>query len=413
MSDIKYQGTKGAGRTIIHLDMDAFYASVEQRDNPSLQGRPVIVGGSARRGVVSAASYEARRFGVRSAMPVSRALQLCPRAVHLPVRMDAYRGISQQVFAIFARFTDLIEPLSIDEAFLDVTGSERLFGPAGEIAARIRREVCNEIGLTISAGVAPNKFLAKLASEAAKPDGLMEIEPDKVDSFLLPLPVSALWGVGKVTRDGLERLGIYTVRDLRRFDLAKLEKRFGATGAHLFRLARGQDERAVTPESAIKSVGHEDTYATDLGSEAEIDRQFLHLAEKVAARLRRRNLQGRCISIKVRFSDFQTLTRSRTLKSATDHAGDLYQVARELMAEKDIRIGPVRLLGISVSTLTEKGQGQQDLFAAEEKERLADLDKAVDGLRARFGETGVRRATLLEPEGNSGREFPQGGKRGD
>ncbi len=398
MPNAKYQEAKSGRRAIIHLDMDAFYASVEQRDKPALRGRPVIVGGSARRGVVSAASYEARRFGIRSAMPVSRALQLCPEVVQLPVRMETYRTVSRQVFAIFARFTDLIEPLSIDEAFLDVTGSARLFGNAQTIAERIRREVREETGLAISAGVAGNKFLAKLASEAAKPDGLAEIAPQQVDTFLLSLPVSSLWGVGKVTGERLKGLGVQTVRDLRRFDLAQLEKRFGSCGAHLYRLARGFDERPVVPESPVKSVGHEDTYATDLCSEIEIERQLLHLAEKVATRLRRKKLQGRCISIKVRFSDFRTLTRSRTLEGATDHAGDLYQVARELLPRPEVLSHPVRLLGISVSTLENKGHGQQALFTAPEKDKREQLDKAVDGLRARFGETGVRRATLLEKD---------------
>lgn len=391
-------------RCILHLDMDAFYASVEQHDFSELRGKPVIVGGNRQRGVVCAASYEVRPFGVRSAMAMARALQLCPQAAVRPVRMQRYQEVSRQIFAIFSRFTDAIEPLSIDEAFLDVTGSRALFGSGEEIARQIRLAVRNETGLTVSAGIAPNKFLAKLASEAAKPDGLHEVRREEIDAFLRPLPVAALWGVGRVTREKLAAMGIRTVAELRRLPSAVLEKRLGAAGLHLFQLARGEDERPVTGGEDLKSVGHEDTYAADLCDANSITREILHLSERVAARLRRHGVQGRCVTLKVKFSDFSVVTRSRTLEEGLSNGGQIHREALKLLAKTEAGRRPVRLLGVSLSALEPLGAGQGNLFAADDRERIQRLDRAVDRVRERFGSAGVIKGTLLSAGDDSGGE---------
>lgn len=393
---------------ILHLDLDAFYASVEQLDHPDLRGRPVVVGGSINRGVVSAASYEARAFGIRSAMPMARAVRLCPEAAVRPVRMGRYREVSRQVFAVFARYTDRVEPLSIDEAFLDVSGCERLFGPAPAIAERIRREVRKELGLTVSAGVAPNKFLAKLASEAGKPDGLVVVPPEEIDAFLLPLPVSKLWGVGEVTAQNLAKQGFKTVADLRRASRQRLEKLLGSVGRHLYRLARGEDDRPVVTEEEVKSIGHEETFEKDLATCEEIRRVLLDLSERVARRLRRQGVAGGCVTLKVRYADFATVTRSRSFAEGLDSAPEIFRIAGDLLERTEAGIRPVRLLGIYVSSLAAAGAGQMDLFG-ERRHRRAVLDRAVDELTARFGEKGVRPATLLEGEP----EVSRGKKGGD
>jgi len=388
--------------SIIHLDMDAFFASVEQHDRPELRGRPVIVGGGLDRGVVSACSYEARPFGVRSAMPMRRALRLCPQATVLPVRMARYQEVSAQVFAIFARYTDRIEPLSVDEAFLDVAGSRRLFGAAAEIAARIRAEVRQELGLAVSAGVAPNKFLAKLASEGAKPDGLLEIAPEEVDAFLLPLPVERLWGVGAKAAEKLQRLGCRSVADLRRLPQAQLERLFGAWGGRLYHLARGEDERAVEVEQEAKSLGAEETFARDSWDAEALRRVLLAQAEKVAARLRRRGLAARVVTLKVRYGDFETLTRRQTLAQPTAAGLDLYRAGCELLARTAAGERPVRLLGLSAGDLEPAASGQAELFPDRERLRQAELDRALDRLQERFGAAQVLRASLLE--GSDGEE---------
>jgi DNA polymerase-4 len=390
-----------AKRKIIHLDLDAFFAAVEQRDFPELRGRPVIVGGSAERGVVCACSYEARRFGVHSAMAMARALRLCPAAQVRSVRMERYRSVSRQVFEVFARYTDLIEPLSVDEAFLDVTGSEKLFGPAAQIAAAIRRAVREETGLTISAGVASNKFLAKLGSEQNKPDGLFVV-PDPPDDFLLPLPLGRLWGIGPVARQQLENLGLKTVGDLRRCSRDRLIRLFGKPGGQLFDLARGIDPRPLEPAGDPKSIGHEDTYARDLHCLEEMRRALLDLAERVGARLRRHRLGGQTITLKVKYADFVTVSRSRTLDAAVDHAMAIYPVVVELLERTEAHCRPVRLLGISLGRLQPPGGGQGELFGARDRQRQTALDQAVDRLRDRYGFAGVCRGTLLK--GPSGSE---------
>ncbi len=382
-------------RKIIHLDLDAFYASVEQLDDPSLRGKPVIVGGSEGRGVVCAASYEARVFGVRSAMAMGRARQLCPQAIVRSVRMARYSELSQRVFGIFGRFTDRVEGLSIDEAFLDVGGSERLFGSPVEIARRIKEEILGEVGLRISAGVAPNKFLAKLATEAGKPDGLVEVTPDGVEAFLLPLPVRRLWGVGEVTAQRLEGLGIRTVSDLRGLGEDRLRHLFGAGGSHLFRLARGEDDRPVEGGGEAKSVSQEETYERDQWDLEVLGRDLLEQAGRVALRLRRMGMQGRCVTVKVRYGNFETVTRSQTLEAGTDHARDLHRVAVELLGRTEAGKRSVRLLGLGASSLEAAGSGQAGLFAEEKRERLRALDRAVDQLAGRFGKGGVRPGSLV------------------
>jgi DNA polymerase-4 len=382
-------------RNIIHLDLDAFYASVEQQDFPELRGRPVVVGGSVERGVVCACSYEARGFGVRSAMAMARALRLCPKAVVRPVRMARYQEVSREVFAIFARYTDRIEPLSVDEAFLDVSGCEKLFGPAPRIAEVIRQAVREETGLTISAGVARNMFLAKLGSEHGKPDGMFVV-PDPPESFLLPLPLGRLWGVGPVMLGRLENLGLRTVGDLRRLSRERLTKLFGATGEHLFHLAQGVDHRQVETSAEAKSIGHEDTFDRDLWDREEMRRALLDLAERVALRLRRHGLTGSTLILKVKYADFTTVTRSRTLTAGLDHAMDIHRVAVELLDRTAAGQQAVRLLGISLGRLEDSAGEQGSLFGAEARRRQVALDQAVDQVRRRFGAAGVRRGSLLD-----------------
>lgn len=386
-------------RSILHFDLDAFYASVEQYDEPELRGRAVLVGGRSGRGVVCACSYEARCYGVHSAMPMAKALRLCPEAVVRPVRMERYREKSRQVFAIFARFTDRIEPLSLDEAFLDVSGCGRLFGSSEQIAVRIKELVRQETGLTISAGVATNKFLAKLASDQNKPDGLFVV-PQPPDSFLLPLPLKRLWGVGPVTQQKLERLGLRTVADLRQLSETRLDRLFGSAGRQLYRLARGEDSRPVVVDSTPHSIGHEDTFDRDLQRAEDLQRALLGLAERVAVRLRAKGLVGGVVQLKVRYGDFSTVTRSRTVDPGLDSAKAIFSEAKELLARTEAGLRPVRLLGVSLGRLQERHSAQGELFGVQERARQAALDGAVDQLRQRFGDKGVQRASLLAKEGS-------------
>jgi DNA polymerase IV len=396
-------------RTIIHLDMDAFYASVEQLDDPALRLRPVIVGGSVQRGVVCACSYEARSYGVRSAMAMSRAMRLCPQGVFLPVRMERYRQVSQAVFAIFRRYTDHLEALSLDEAFLDVSDCGRLFGSGVQIAQRIRQEVRSELGLAVSAGVASNKLLAKLASEQAKPDGLCEVSAAEVDRFLLPLPVSALWGVGEVLAKRLQGLGLRSVGDLRAAGGERLGKLLGRAGTELYLLSQGLDQRPVAA-GAIKSLGHEDTYANDLWDSEDLRRELLALAGKVSRRLRQKGLAGRTATLKVRYSDFSTVTRAHTFAEAVDTATILLRAAEDLLGKTEAGARGVRLLGLSVGRLQEAGSGQQPLFGGQESQRRQALDLALDHLSVRFGEGRVLPATLLPAKKGSSNQGGNGGQ---
>ncbi len=380
-------------RVVIHLDMDAFYASVEALDAPELAGLPVLVGGTPEgRGVVAAASYEARRFGVHSAMPMARALRLCPDAVLRPVRMARYAEVSDAVRAVLERYSPLIEPLSLDEAFVDVTASRRLFGGGVEIGRRIQREILSEIGLGASVGVAPNKFLAKVASDLEKPAGFVVVEADRVQEFLDPLPVGRLWGVGAVTEAELHRHGIRTIAELRRLPPGGAARLLGSHGEQLERLARGEDERPVVPEHEAKSISNEITFAADLETDEALLSCLQQLCEQVAWRMRRAGRCARTVQIKVRFADFSTVTRARTLARASDLTSELWESACELFERRLPRPRPpVRLLGVGVSGLQGREGEQGDLFADGQREREARLDRVADAIRARFGRSAARR----------------------
>jgi DNA polymerase-4 len=384
-------------RRIIHLDMDAFYASVEQLDNPELIDKPVIVGGSRKRGVVSAASYEARKYKVHSAMPMAQAMNLCPHGVFLPVRMKRYKEISSKVIAIFQKYTPLIEPLSLDEAFLDVTASSKLFGTAEDIARKIRKEVFAETGLTISAGVAASKLVAKIASDVNKPDGLTIVPAGKEAEFLAPLPIKRLWGVGKKTQKALGLLGVKTIGDILKIPPDLLEKKFGKHGNSLFSKAKGIDERDVDTISERKSVGHEYTFDTDLKDRKIIHKELIDLADQVAKRLRHKNLQGRTISLKVKYHDFQQITRSKTVSNETSDSKLIIQEILKLLEKTAVGEKPVRLLGISVANLKPVGDTMQpSLFQEENRtQKRRKVNKAVDTINKKFGATAILPGTLL------------------
>jgi DNA polymerase-4 len=369
-------------RRIIHVDMDAFYASVEQLDNPRLKGKPVIVGRIEGRGVVAAASYEARRFGVRSAMPMAKAKELCPKAVFLPPRFERYKEISSQIQEILRSYTPLVEGISLDEAFLDVTGHE-----AETIAKRIKQRIKEEIKLTCSIGIAPNKFLAKLASNLGKPDGFTLIRGDEVDEVLKDLPVSMIWGVGEVTEKRLHELGIHTIGELRKVPLEELVARFGKHGERLYNLSRGVDNSPINPKRKAKSISHEVTFPKDLYDPEEVKRVLHKLSEEVGRRLRRKGLKGRTIEIKVRYPDFSQITRSLSLDMPTDSTDTIWSQAERLF-ERNVRIERgIRLIGVGVSNLTEKSQ----LLLFDQDEKLQRIDKVVDEIRERFGKDSIRR----------------------
>lgn len=383
---------------ILHVDMDAFYAAVEERDRPELAGKPLIVGGTPQgRGVVAAANYAVRQFGVHSAMPAATALRLCPHAVVLPPRLDYYARVSSRIRGIFERYTPLVEPISLDEAFLDVSGSGKLFGPAVEIARRIRQEIRETENLVASVGVAPNKFLAKIASDLEKPDGFVIVEPDRVQEFLDPLPVARLWGVGKVTGRVFERLGVDTIGDLRKWPVERLQQHFGGSGEHLWKLARGIDERPVVPDRAAKSLSHETTFATDISDPEVLRAWLLELTEQVARRLRRHGLRGGVVQLKVRFWNFQTVTRSHTLPEPTDSTQTLWQAAAGLLATRlPPPLPPVRLLGMGVGGIDRSQLAQKKLFNDGREEHA--LDAAADSIRERFGNQALQRGSALRHE---------------
>lgn len=380
-------------RTVLHVDMDAFYASVEQRDRPDLRGRPVIVGADPRgRGVVSAASYEARQFGVHSAMPIGRAARLCPDGVFLPVDMEKYAAVSRQVMAILADFTPLLEPLSIDEAFLDVTGTEGLSGDGPTVAAAIKRRIASELALTASVGVAINKFVAKVASDLRKPDGLVVVPPGSEADFLAPLPVSRLWGVGKVTGQGLEAMGITTIGQLAAVPVVYLEARFGPSGRGLHDLALGRDDRAVEPFAPPKSMGAEETFAHDHRDLDRLRSTLRGQAERVARELRESGYAARCVTLKLRFADFSTLTRRHTDDPTQDGLA-IYQRARALLDRIPLS-QPVRLIGLSASGLGPATAGQLPLLGVDPTRR-ARLAQAMDRVIARWGEGSLRPASVV------------------
>jgi DNA polymerase IV len=384
-----------SARAILHVDLDAFFAAVEQRDHPELRGKPVIVGGGGPtdRGVVSTASYEARAFGVRSAMPLRTAGALCPSGVFLPVDGAKYQAVSREVMAILRRFTPRVEPVSIDEAFLDVTGSQALFGDGESIGRQIRAAIRDEVRLTASVGVATTKLVAKVASDLRKPDALVVVPPGQEAAFLAPLPITRLWGVGARMAEALRELGVTTIGDLAALEPALLERRFGKNGAVLAARARGIDPEAVADPVPAKSIGHEHTFDVDTSDRDVIERTLLAMAEGVAGRLRASGVKAATVTVKIRDSSFRTITRQRTLPEPTDMTEPIWRAALEL-ARPEVRAMRVRLLGVTASNLGERDQ--LVLFAGEGDDgRGRRLIEAEDAIRRRYGERAVTRARLL------------------
>ncbi len=382
-----------AVRWIMHVDMDAFYASIEQRDNPALRGMPVIVGGLMNRGVVATASYEARRFGIHSAMSMKQARRLCPNGVFLPVRMSHYRRISHQIRLILSQYSPLIEPLALDEAFLDISGMELKYPKITDIAKAVKEDIRRTTGLVASAGIGPNKFLAKLASDLQKPDGLVWIPYGKEQELLAPLPVSRLWGVGKVTEEALQQAGFRTIGDITKAGPQALRPIVGNQSVRIYELSLGKDKRPLEVSRRPQSVGNEHTYLHDLLTEAEVDEQFRLLANEVAWRLRQNHIMGRTITLKIRFASFQTITRSLTLDVGTCSEEQLYFAVKRLYNKRG-QDNPIRLLGLTVSQL-QPWQVQGDLFSedAEMQEKVAE---AIDKLQQRFGRQAIMKGFLWE-----------------
>jgi DNA polymerase-4 len=392
------------GCTVLHVDMDAFYASVELRRRPELKGQPVVVGGLGSRSVVLAATYEAREFGVHSAMPMMRARRLCPQAVVISPDPPAYAEASRGVMEVFASITPLVEPLSLDEAFLDVAGAVRRLGSPRQIGELIRSRIADEQRLPCSVGVASSKFVAKLSSGLAKPDGLLVVPRDEVIGFLHPLPVSALWGVGEKTEETLARLGLRTIGDIANTPESTLVRGLGAaSGAHLHALAWGRDDRSVVPHEPDRSIGAEETFSRDIDDPAIVARELLRLSERTAARLRAAGHVGRTISIKVRFADFTTITRSRTLKEPTDVARVVYDTARSLYDALGLQRARLRLVGVRVEGLGEASSTPRQLAMGGGDEEWRAAEQASDRAAARFGSGAVRPAALVDPRpGNPG-----------
>jgi len=382
-----------ADRVILHVDMDAFFAAIAVLDDPSLKGKAVLTGGTGPRGVVTTASYEARKYGCRSAMPTAQALRLCPHAVCVKVPGERIREKSRQVFELLDAFSPLVQPVSVDEAFLDLTGSTRLLGDGKSVAEQLRRRIRDETGLTASVGVAPNKFLAKLASDLDKPDGLVVITPENLDATLNPLPVSRLWGVGPATQRTLERHHLRTIGDLRRLSEDRLSRLLGKLGPHLYRLSRGIDDRPVVSDRHAKSIGQERTFGQDLDHPEEVRQVMLQEAEQVARRLRRKSVTARGVTVKIRFGDYETITRSTVLGEPTDATAPLFAAAKDLFdrwAAHGFR--PVRLIGVTATHL-DHGPQQLDLFADPSADRDRRVDTALDAIAERFGDRAVHRGT--------------------
>jgi DNA polymerase-4 len=379
---------------MLHADLDAFYASVEVLKDPSLKGKPIAVGGSGSRGVVMSASYEARAYGVRSAMPSVRALRLCPDLLFLPADFESYSAHSNRFREVMLSYTPLVEPISLDEAFMDVGGASLLFGSPVRIAERLRGDVEKEVGVTCSVGVAPTKSVAKLASDSCKPDGLLHVPAVGVASFLRPLPVRRLWGVGEKTGEVLDRLAIRTVGDLESTPAAVVERLLGTDSArHLHALARGIDDREVVPYEAPKSLSHEETFARDLDDDEEILRELLALSTKVASRLRHEGFRCRTVVLKARLANFTTLTRSRTLRDPTDVGAEIYSTVSELYRALPGERRRIRLLGVQGSGLVGAGAEQMALLRGE---RWSDVERTIDRIERRFGSGTARPAALLD-----------------
>ncbi len=389
-------------RTILHVDLDAFYASVEQRDDPELRGKPVLVGGSLRRGVVASCSYEARKFGIKSAMPMAEAMRRCPHATVVRHHMDRYADASRAFFAILGDFAPDVEGLSLDEAFLDTTGSERLLGEGAEVARKIKQRVSAELSLVASVGVAPNKFVAKIASDIRKPDALVVVRPQDVLGFLHPLPVTRLWGVGDATREVLASMGLATIGDVARYPESALVGRLGAiTGHHLAALARGEDARPVEPDREAVSIGHQETFDDDIDDPGELAVILLDQADRVAARLRDHELRSRAVVLVIKYDDFRQITRRTTLDAATSDGGVLARTAIALLAKVPIerrRGGRVRLCGISATELEPRDAPRQLGFDEAARARGERLGDTIDKVAAKFGKAAIRRAVHLPDE---------------
>ena len=395
------------GCTVLNVDMDAFYASATLLSHPDLVGTPVIIGGG-NRGVVLSATYEARRFGVTSAMPMARARRLCPQATVLPPDHALYSAISAAVMETFRSVTPVIEPLSLDEAFLDVSGAVRLMGSPAVIGQHVRDTVHDEQGITCSVGVAPTKFVAKLASGLAKPDGMVVVPRDEVVPFVQQLPVGALWGVGERTEEALVRLGLRTVADIAHTPLATLVRGLGdATGHHLHELSWGRDPRPVEREQREKSIGSDQTFDYDIDDAAEIHRRLLALSERTAARMRAAGMTGRTVTLRVRFSDFTTITRSRTLREPTDSGRAIHEAAVGLFDALGLQRARIRLVGVRLEKLVEASQAPIQGVIGEREHGWREADRAVDRARSRFGSGSVRPASLIEGDTSASARRPR------
>lgn len=400
MADNKLEAPRQ--RWILHVDMDAFYASVEQRDHPEYRGKPVIVGGVGHRGVVSTASYEARKFGVHSALPMETARRRCPQGIFIPGDHGKYARVSRQIMSILNEFSPLVEPLSLDEAFLDITGMELLYASPVDIAREIKRRVRVDLDLTVSAGVAPNKFLAKMASDLQKPDGLVVVEPGSELDFLRDLPIEKLWGVGEVTAKSLRAQGLLTIGQLAQLDERGLRNFFGNSAGMVYGLVRGRDERPVEPDRDAKSIGAEETLAQDLLEVDDIRTVLMDLADRIGVRLRQEKLAARTVMLKLRYGNFQTLTRQRKLDSPTQTEGMIYRTAMELLEQhRDGSLG-VRLLGLTVSHFEPEGRAETSLFDDPE-EKGRQLSATMDRMRAKFGPEALMHGRLAPNKKTEGK----------
>jgi len=389
-------------RWILHVDMDAFYASIEQLDDPALKGQPVIVGADPRegrgRGVVAACSYEARKFGVRSALPISRAWKLCPKGAYVRPRMARYAEVSREIMEILRRFTDLVEPLSIDEAFLDITGSLALFGAPIQIARAVKKQIHEATGLTASAGVAPNKFLAKIASDWKKPDGLVVVEPNEVEGFLRDLPISRLWGVGPKTEERLLEMGLHTIGEIRERKQEDLMHALGGSlGMHLHELAMGHDERPVVPDWEPKSVSNETTFDEDTRDREVLVATIRRLGESVGRRLRRENYQARKVTLKLRYEPFETHTRQVSVKKPIDTDEEIIRLALSLFDQFSLE-RRIRLIGVGTGEIVRPGEGPTQLGLFDEPQKESVIDRAVDTIRDRFGDDLIQRGITRRGE---------------
>lgn len=383
---------------ILHVDMDSFFASVELLDHPEMIGKPVAVAGHHERGVITSASYEARAFGVRAAIPVGMAKQLCPQLVILDSHMEKYTAMSRRIMTIFTEFTPLVEPLSVDEAFLDVTGARRLLGSPREIAFKVRERIHEVTGLPSSVGIATTKFVAKLASQRAKPNGVLEIEPQRTLDFLHALPVEAMWGVGKVTREKLIGRGVHTIGDLAVYPKDKLRRAVGEAAAQkLHMLANGLDPRSVDTERIEKSIGNEGTFDRDIADPTPLLRELLKHSQQVAARLRAKAFMARTVAIKMKFADFSVISRSHTLPDPTDSSQRIYETAVMLFEQADLAGRRLRLIGVRAEQLVDSDSVSEPLWGNSDDEWRA-IDKASDELRAKFGRDAVSPASLIDPK---------------